>query len=73
MTVNSDDPSYFGGYLNENYRAIQRAPDVERDHLLRIARNSFETSFLSTPEIAALIVRFHDYAAGQGALRERTT
>ena len=27
MTVNSDDPSYFGGYLNENYRAIQRAPE----------------------------------------------
>ena len=65
MTVNSDDPSYFGGYMNENYRAIQRALDLGRDHLIRIARNSFEASFLDRREIAALVSRLDAYVAGQ--------
>jgi adenosine deaminase len=62
VTVNSDDPAYFGGYLNENYRAIQRALDLGRDQLLRIARNSFEASFLGEREIRALVARLRDYA-----------
>jgi adenosine deaminase len=62
VTVNSDDPAYFGGYLNENYRAIQQALDLGRDQLLRIARNSFEASFLGEREIGALVAKLRDYA-----------
>jgi adenosine deaminase len=62
VTVNSDDPAYFGGYLNENYRAIQRALDLGREHLLRIARNSFEASFLSERETAVQIAGLQRYA-----------
>ena len=46
-TVNSDDPAYFGGYINENYKAIARAGVVDRNALVELARNSFLGSFLS--------------------------
>jgi adenosine deaminase len=43
-TVNSDDPAYFGGYINDNYRAV--APLVGAEGLKALARNSFLGSFL---------------------------
>jgi adenosine deaminase len=46
VTVNSDDPAYFGGYLNENYLSAQKALGFTRDEVVRLARNSFEASFL---------------------------
>ena len=45
-TINSDDPSYFGGYVNENYEAVQQALDLEPEDLVRLARNSFKGSFM---------------------------
>jgi len=45
-TVNSDDPSYFGGYVNANYQAVADALDLSRGDLLTLARNSFTGSFL---------------------------
>jgi adenosine deaminase len=47
-TVNSDDPAYFGGYVNDNYRAV--APLLGREGLAAVARNSFTGSFLSEDE-----------------------
>jgi adenosine deaminase len=46
VTVNSDDPAYFGGYLLENYLAVQRALGLTRAQLATLARNSIEASFL---------------------------
>jgi len=46
VTVNSDDPAYFGGYLLENYIAVQRALGLSREDLSLLARNSIEASFL---------------------------
>jgi len=46
VTINSDDPAYFGGYLTENYRATQEALDLSRDELYQATRNSFEATFL---------------------------
>ena len=54
-TVNSDDPAYFGGYVNENYVVAAEALDLTRDDLVRLARNSFEASFLDAPDRAALL------------------
>ena len=48
-TLNSDDPAYFGGYLNDNYRAAARGVDLSLEDLATLARNSFTGSFL-TPE-----------------------
>ena len=46
VTVNSDDPSYFGGYLNENFFAVYEALDLSIHELYTLARNSFEASII---------------------------
>jgi adenosine deaminase len=61
-TVNSDDPAYFGGYLNENYLAVAAATGLSRDDLVRIAMNSFEGSFLAPAEKAKHMAAVWDYA-----------
>ncbi|KAB2824850.1 MAG: adenosine deaminase [Paludibacter sp.] len=53
VTVNSDDPAYFGGYLNENYEAIAEALELSIDEIGQLAVNSFEASFLSAAEKAS--------------------
>ena len=45
VTINSDDPAYFGGYVNENYVVAAQALGLTREELEQIARNSFEASF----------------------------
>ncbi len=62
-TVNSDDPAYFGGYVNANYRAVQAALGLDRDDLTHLARNSFEAAFLEAGEKRALLARLDDYVA----------
>ncbi|MCX6236710.1 MAG: adenosine deaminase [Bacteroidia bacterium] len=46
VTINSDDPAYFGGYINDNYVAVSRALNLDKEQLYQIARNSFLASFL---------------------------
>jgi adenosine deaminase len=46
VTVNSDDPAYFGGYMNDNIRAVQAAFHFDAATWQCIARNSFEASFV---------------------------
>lgn len=46
VTVNSDDPAYFGGYLQDNYLAVTEALSLTRAQLVQLARNSIEASFL---------------------------
>ena len=45
-TVNSDDPAYFGGYINDNFTQIFAAADLDASHAYTLARNSFEASFI---------------------------
>tara|TARA_R110000803_G_scaffold93370_6_gene160889 strand:- start:2766 stop:3776 length:1011 start_codon:yes stop_codon:yes gene_type:complete len=52
VTVNSDDPAYFGGYINQNYRAIAEALNLGDDQLVQLARNSFTGAFLSDADKA---------------------
>ena len=47
VTVNSDDPAYFGGYVNANYRALIAALAPSREQIMQLARNSFTASFLN--------------------------
>ena len=61
-TVNSDDPSYFGGYVNANYQAVADALDLSRDDLVILARNSFTGSFLSDAEKARHLAAIEAYA-----------
>ncbi|MEM1037249.1 MAG: adenosine deaminase [Pseudomonadota bacterium] len=52
-TINSDDPAYFGGYVNENYRQTAEAVSLSADDIVTLAQNSFTGSFLSKSEVAA--------------------
>ena len=54
-TINSDDPAYFGGYINENYLQTRRALDLTADDITRLAKNSFTASFLSDADKAAYL------------------
>lgn len=47
LTINSDDPAYFGGYLNENFIAVQKALDLSRWDLYNLTKNSFTYSLAS--------------------------
>ena len=61
-TVNSDDPSYFGGYVNANYRAVADALDLSKAELLTLARNSFTGSFLGDADKAKHLAAIEAYA-----------
>jgi adenosine deaminase len=49
VTINSDDPAYFGGYINDNYIESYLALDFNKDEILQIVKNSFDSSFLFNP------------------------
>ncbi len=59
-TVNSDDPAYFGGYINDNYRAV--APLLTRAEIVTLARNSFLGSFLPAEDIRRHVAAVDAYA-----------
>lgn len=61
VTVNSDDPAYFGGYINDNYAAVQEALGLTGEELHRIARNSFTGSFLDESSKAARLAELDAY------------
>ena len=62
-TVNSDDPAYFGGYVNENFAAASAALDLSREQVRRLARNAFAGSFLPDDAKAALMGRLDRHTA----------
>jgi len=62
-TVNSDDPAYFGGYINANFKAITDALNLNKEDLYQLARNSFEASFVSDERKRAMIKELDTYFA----------
>jgi adenosine deaminase len=65
VTVNSDDPAYFGGYLTDNYLAIQQALGLTRQDVAALATNAIEATFLDDGARTALLNELQDYLAGQ--------
>ena len=63
VTVNSDDPAYFGGYMTANYHAIARALDLSREQVLQLARNGIEACFLPEEDQATLLQELEQYAS----------
>jgi adenosine deaminase len=57
VTINSDDPAYFGGYVGENYRATAEALDLTAAELVTVAENAARASFLPAPAKTALLSR----------------
>ncbi|HMA50978.1 MAG TPA: adenosine deaminase [Magnetospirillaceae bacterium] len=60
-TINSDDPAYFGGYVNDNYRAVAATGRVSREHFTVLARNSFLGSFLPIEAVATHLAEIDAY------------
>ncbi len=52
VTVNSDDPAYFGGYVNDNYRAVAKALSLGRDEIVAIVRNGIQASLMDAADKA---------------------
>lgn len=63
VTVNSDDPAYFGGYIGDNYLSIASALELSRNDLVRLSRNSVAASFLPEDRKAALQQEITEYVA----------
>ncbi len=62
VMINSDDPTYFGGYLNDNYFALADAFPLTREQALLLAHNSFTSSFISDGEKQGFIKELVSYA-----------
>lgn len=60
VTVNSDDPAYFGGYIGENYKNVANALKLSKEQLVKLAKNGIEASFLTDEEKDALYQRLED-------------
>ncbi|MGC8635199.1 MAG: adenosine deaminase [Candidatus Limnocylindrales bacterium] len=63
VTVNSDDPAYFPGYLNENLLALQAAAELTRDEIVRLVKNAFVISWLPDDEKDRYLRAVDAYAA----------
>jgi adenosine deaminase len=68
VTLNSDDPSYFGAYVNDNYLACQQALGLGREDIVRLARNSFEAAFITSDQRDAGQVAIDTWVAQVAAL-----
>ena len=60
-TVNSDDPAYFGAYVNQNLAAAQQAAGLTVAELARLARNSFEIAWITPPDQARYLADLDAY------------
>jgi adenosine deaminase len=67
VTVNSDDPAYFDGYLAANYEAVQQALALDFDDVVALARNSITASWLPPDRICDLIGEIDEFVAAQAA------
>ncbi|WP_347179416.1 adenosine deaminase [Roseofilum halophilum] len=66
VSVNSDDPAYFGGYVQENFMAIYEALDLSQRDLYQLAKNSFLSSFLSESEKEEAIAKLDRFMFNPG-------
>ena len=61
VTINSDDPAYFDGYMNENYIQISTALNFSKKQIAQLAKNSFKASFLPDKKKEKLISQVENY------------
>jgi adenosine deaminase len=61
VTINSDDPAYFGGYMNENYIGIAQALNFSKRQITELVKNSFKASWLSDQEKEENILQVEEY------------
>lgn len=59
VTINSDDPAYFGAYIQDNYLAVQDSLNLSDSQIIQLAKNSFIASFLTEPEKDKYLLEIH--------------
>jgi len=64
VTVNSDDPAYFGAYVADNYLALAEKAGLDTSELVQLAKNSFEAAWLPDAEKQAYLTSIDEYVAG---------
>ncbi len=62
ICVNSDDPAYFGGYISQNYFELAQEFNLSKEDVVKLARNSFEASWISEEQKAIYIAELEEYA-----------
>ena len=62
-TIHSDDPAYFGGYMNENYEAVTDALNLSKEQIIVLAKNAFKASWLSDEEKEKWVLKLDNYLA----------
>jgi adenosine deaminase len=67
-SVNSDDPAYFGGYINQNYLAVSEALDLGRDEIAAVVRNGINASLMPAAEKAKVLADVDRVLAGDRGL-----
>lgn len=65
VTINSDDPAYFGGYMNENFYATQVGLNLSKTDLYKISRNAIQAAFLNGDRKQALMAELVAYFGGE--------
>ncbi|MDF1520413.1 MAG: adenosine deaminase [Brevefilum sp.] len=65
VTINSDDPAYFGGYMNENFYATQVGLNLSKTDLYKISRNAVQAAFLNGDRKQDLIAELDAYFGGE--------
>jgi len=66
VTVNSDDPAYFPGYVNENLSAVAGAADLTKQDIVQIVRNAFTIAWLGETDRTRYLDELAAYAPGEG-------
>lgn len=65
VSVHSDDPAYFGGYMDANFDALMEQFSFSSEQLATLAKNSFESSFLDEQSKQALVAEVQAWAEQQ--------
>jgi adenosine deaminase len=66
-TINSDDPAYFGGYISENFLAVQQALNLSLEEICQLGRNAYLGSFMDDDQKAIALANFDAFAAENAA------
>ncbi|EOC1766273.1 adenosine deaminase [Vibrio fluvialis] len=63
VTINSDDPAYFGGYMTDNFMAVANAHPMSHQELAQFTLNAIEASFISAEDKARMSAKVHEVLA----------
>jgi adenosine deaminase len=69
VTINSDDPAYFGGYIGDNFQAVQEALGLNDSDIFKIVRNGFQASFIHQDKRERLMEELDNFVREEGRCR----